>query len=86
MTISAITYNDDGYAIPLVSGHTYIWTSWGYGYDENYNSVAISVSDYWVFYRELDSCLCRNDREEVRMPSKYKNTRLLRHYVPRNDR
>ena len=55
MTISSITYNDDGYATPLVSGHTYIWSSWGYGYDENYNLVAISVSDYRVFYKELDS-------------------------------
>jgi len=49
MTVSTITYNDDGYAIPLVSGHTYIWSSWGYGYDENYNLVAISASEDWVF-------------------------------------
>ncbi|MFH1939721.1 MAG: Ig-like domain-containing protein [bacterium] len=49
MTISTITYNDDGYATPLVSGHTYVWTSWGLGYDENNNLIAISVSDYWVF-------------------------------------
>lgn len=49
MTISTITYNDDGYATPLVSGHTYVWHSWGLGYDENNNLIAISVSDYWVF-------------------------------------
>jgi len=49
MTISTITYNDDGYATPLVSGHTYVWNSWGLGYDENNNLIAISVSDYWQF-------------------------------------
>ena len=49
MTISTITYNDDGYATPLVSGHTYVWNSWGLGYDENNNLIAISASDYWVF-------------------------------------
>ena len=49
MTISTITYNDDGYATPLVSGHTYVWTSWGLGYDENNNLIAISASDYWIF-------------------------------------
>jgi hypothetical protein len=49
MTISTITYNDDGYATPLVSGHTYVWNSWGLGYDENNNLIAISASDYWMF-------------------------------------
>jgi len=34
---------------PLVSGHTYVWTSWGLGYGENNNLIAISASDYWIF-------------------------------------
>jgi hypothetical protein len=49
MTISTITYNDDGYATPLVSGHTYVWISFGIGHNENHNEIAVSVSDYWVF-------------------------------------
>ena len=49
MTTSAATYNQDGQASPLVSGHTYLWESWGYGYDENWNLIAMSWSEDWGF-------------------------------------
>jgi hypothetical protein len=49
MTTAAATYNDDGLAFPLISGHTYRWESWGYGYDENWNLIAVSGSESWEF-------------------------------------
>ena len=49
MTVSSITYNDNGYATPLVSGHDYYWESWAYGYDENGNLIAMSWSEDWEF-------------------------------------
>ena len=49
MTTSTVTYDDDGYAAPLVSGHEYMWESWGYGYDENDNLIAMSWSEDWDF-------------------------------------
>jgi thermitase len=49
MTTSTATYNQDGQASPLVSGHTYLWESWGYGYDENWNLIAMSWSEDWGF-------------------------------------
>lgn len=49
MTVSTITYNDDGQAYPLVSGHNYLWNSWGYGYDDNWNLIAMSWSGDWMF-------------------------------------
>jgi hypothetical protein len=49
MTVSTVTYNDNGYATPLVLGHTYMWDSWGYGYNENDNLIAMSWSEDWMF-------------------------------------
>jgi hypothetical protein len=49
LTVSSITYNDDGTATPLISGHTYVWWLEGYGYDENINFIAISYSDNLKF-------------------------------------
>lgn len=49
MTTSTATYNQDGQAYPLVSDHTYLWESWGYGYDENWNLIAMSWSERWGF-------------------------------------
>jgi len=49
MTTSTATYNQDGQATPLVSGHNYLWNSWGYGYDENGNLIAMSWSENWWF-------------------------------------
>ena len=49
MTTSTSTYNQDGQASPLVSGHTYLWDSWGYGYDENWNLIAMSWNEDWLF-------------------------------------
>ena len=46
---SSATYNQDGLASPLISGHDYIWDSWGYGFDENWNLIAISLSEDWGF-------------------------------------
>jgi hypothetical protein len=52
MTTSASTYNQDGQATSLVSGHSYIWDSWGYGYDESGKMIAISESEDWYFTYE----------------------------------
>lgn len=49
MTTSSITYNQDGEAKPLQSGHSYYWDSWAYGYDENGHLVAISESEDRIF-------------------------------------
>jgi hypothetical protein len=49
MTTSNATYNQDGQASPLIPGHSYLWNSWGRGLNENYNEIAISVSEDWVF-------------------------------------
>jgi thermitase len=49
MTTSLATYNQDGQAFPLVSGHDYLWNSWGYGFDENGNLIAMSWSEDWWF-------------------------------------
>ena len=49
ITVSTITYNDDGQVSPLVSGHNYLWNSWGYGYDDNWNLIAMSWSEDWWF-------------------------------------
>ena len=50
MTTSTATYNQDGYASPLISGHSYIWDFWGYGYNGNGNLIAISESEDWYFH------------------------------------
>ncbi|MEJ1731284.1 hypothetical protein SMA90_33675, partial [Escherichia coli] len=34
-TTDSATYNSDGTAASLVSGHEYEWNSWAYGYDED---------------------------------------------------
>ena len=49
MTTSTATYNQDGQASPLISGHSYTWFSPGYGYDENGNLIAASWSEHWCF-------------------------------------
>jgi len=49
MTTSNAIYNQDGEATPLVSNHNYLWESWGYGYDENGNLIAMSWSEDWGF-------------------------------------
>lgn len=49
MSVSTITYNDDGQASPLVSGHAYLWESCGYGYNENGHLIATSWSENWDF-------------------------------------
>jgi len=49
MTTSIATYNQNGQAFPLVSGHDYLWDSWGYGFDENGNLIAMSWSEDWWF-------------------------------------
>ena len=49
MTTSTATYNQDGWAIPLVPRHNYYWESWAYGYDENGNMIAMSWSEGWWF-------------------------------------
>ena len=50
MTTSSITYNNDGQALPLQSGHAYYWESWGYGYDNSGHLIAMSWSEGWDFY------------------------------------
>ena len=49
MTTSSATYNQDGQATALVSGHSYIWDSWAYGYDGDSNLIAVSLSEDWGF-------------------------------------
>jgi len=49
VTTSIATYNQDGQAFPLVSGHDYLWNSCGYGFDENGNLIAMSWSEDWWF-------------------------------------
>ena len=49
MTTSIATYNQNEQAFPLVSGHTYSWESWGYGYNENGHLIAMSWSEDWWF-------------------------------------
>jgi len=49
LTTSTAIYNQDGWAIPLVSGHNYYWESWAYGYDENGSMIAMSWSERWEF-------------------------------------
>jgi len=49
MTTSAITYNQDGQATPLVNGHRYQWNFWCYGYDVYGVEFTISASETWEF-------------------------------------
>jgi hypothetical protein len=46
---STATYNQDGQATPLISGHSYTWHSWASGHDENGNRIAVSESEHWGF-------------------------------------
>jgi len=46
---STITYNQDGKASPLISGHRYKWYSTNNGYDKNDNTIARSSSETWEF-------------------------------------
>jgi hypothetical protein len=55
MTTSFGTYNQDEQATALISGHSYIWNSWGYGYDGSGNLIAVSESEDWEFdYEEIE--------------------------------
>jgi len=47
MAVSTITYNDNGLAIPLVTGHNYSWNSCALGYDEYGNLIAGSLAEGW---------------------------------------
>jgi hypothetical protein len=46
---STATYNQDGQATPLVSGHNYCWNLEAYGYDENDHLIALSYCEFWHF-------------------------------------
>jgi thermitase len=59
MTTSSVTYNDDGNAATLVSGHNYVWDSWGYGYDENEDLIAMSWSEDWDFTVDIEGSTVR---------------------------
>ena len=49
-TTSTIDYDPNGWgAISLVSGHEYVWYFKAYGYDEDWNLIAESCSEDWVF-------------------------------------
>lgn len=54
MTTPNITYNVDGSAASLVSGHNYIWESWGYGFDEDGYLIAMSWSENWDFTVDIE--------------------------------
>jgi hypothetical protein len=49
MTVSTVTYNQDGQATSLINGHNYEWNSWAYGYDGDSNLIAMSWSEDWGF-------------------------------------
>lgn len=49
MTTSSAFYNQDGKAAPLQADDTYTWESWGYGYDDYGNLIAISMSEIREF-------------------------------------
>ena len=49
MTTSTIVYNTDSQATPLVAGHSYLWQSSGYGFDNSGHLIAMSFSDNWDF-------------------------------------
>jgi hypothetical protein len=48
MTTFNATYNQDGQASSLISGHSYAWEVTSYGYVDDIQ-VAISQSEYWEF-------------------------------------
>jgi hypothetical protein len=54
MTISNVIYNQDGKASPLVSGHSYAWSSWAWGYDIDGNSIAVSMGESWGFHYNIE--------------------------------
>jgi hypothetical protein len=54
MTISNVIYNQDGKASPLVSGHSYAWSSWAWGYDLHGNSIAVSMGESWGFHYNIE--------------------------------
>ena len=49
LTTSTATYNQDGQATPLVSGHSYCWNLEAFGYDENDHLIALSYCEHWYF-------------------------------------
>ena len=49
LATSTATYNQDGQATPLVSGHSYCWNLEAYGYDENDHLIALSYCEFWHF-------------------------------------
>jgi len=54
MTTSSVTYNYDGRAASLVPNHNYSWDSWGCGYNENGDLIAMSWSEDWGFTTQLE--------------------------------
>jgi hypothetical protein len=54
MTTSTISYDDDGQAIPLISGHDYVWNYFSYGYDEYDNLIAGSLAEGWDMFAGWD--------------------------------
>lgn len=59
MTTYNVTYNNDGSAATLVSGHNYFWDSWGYGYDEDGYLIAMSWSEDWDFTVDIEGSSVR---------------------------
>jgi len=47
LTVSTVTYNQDGEAPPLIPGHLYSWNTGAHGYDEDL--MAISWTENWQF-------------------------------------
>jgi len=42
-----------------VTGHNYVWDSWGYGYDENEDLIAMSWSEDWDFTVDIEGSTAR---------------------------
>jgi hypothetical protein len=50
ITVSTVTYNQDGEAPPLIPGHVYSWNTGAHGYSEDEHLMAISWTENWQFY------------------------------------
>ena len=50
LTVSTVTYNQDGEAPPLVPGHLYSWNTGAHGCSEDEHLMAISWTENWQFY------------------------------------
>ena len=49
LSTSTATYNQDGQATPLVSGHSYCWNLEAFSYDENDHLIVLSYCEFWHF-------------------------------------